>query len=145
MHMSPNSSFELCHVCHLSWITSVASISIRTYPQPRISSVECTSHTAVLHTDMPFCKQYENWRKPSSGVWRRVYVVDWTDVSEDRIASIFRVEKPARKQPAWTSYQSITSTRRHTPEDGFLHSHRRENLKSYNMKTVLHLILTCHV
>jgi hypothetical protein len=30
-----------------------------------------------------------------------------------------------------TSVQSITSTRCHTPEDGILHSHRRENLKSY--------------
>jgi hypothetical protein len=30
-----------------------------------------------------------------------------------------------------TSVQSTTSTRRHTPEDGILHSHRRENLKSY--------------
>jgi hypothetical protein len=29
------------------------------------------------------------------------------------------------------SVQSTTSTRRHTPEDGILHSHRRENLKSY--------------
>jgi hypothetical protein len=26
----------------------------------------------------------------------------------------------------------IRATRRHTPEDGILHSHRRENLKSYN-------------
>jgi hypothetical protein len=31
-----------------------------------------------------------------------------------------------------TSVQSTTSTRRHTPEDGILHSHRRENLKSYS-------------
>jgi hypothetical protein len=30
-----------------------------------------------------------------------------------------------------TSVQSTTSTRRHTSEDGILHSHRRENLKSY--------------
>jgi hypothetical protein len=30
-----------------------------------------------------------------------------------------------------TSVQSTTATRRHTPEDGILHSHRRENLKSY--------------
>jgi hypothetical protein len=30
-----------------------------------------------------------------------------------------------------TSFQSTASTRRHTPEDGILHSHRRENLKSY--------------
>jgi hypothetical protein len=30
-----------------------------------------------------------------------------------------------------TSVQSTTSTRRHTPENGILHSHRCENLKSY--------------
>jgi hypothetical protein len=35
-----------------------------------------------------------------------------------------------------TSVQSTTSTRRHTPEDGILHSHRRENLKSYKQKEV---------
>jgi hypothetical protein len=32
-----------------------------------------------------------------------------------------------------TILQSTTSTRRHTPEDGILHSHRRENLKSYKL------------
>jgi hypothetical protein len=48
---------------------------------------------------------------PSSGVWRRVDVVDWTDVSVDRIASIFRVEKFASEEPAWAE-------------------NRRENLKS---------------
>jgi hypothetical protein len=37
---------------------------------------------------------------PYFGVWRRVDVVDWTDVSEDRIASIFRVEKFASEEPA---------------------------------------------
>jgi hypothetical protein len=31
-------------------------------------------------------------------------------------------------QTVWRLY---TSTRRHTPEDGILHSHHRENLKSY--------------
>jgi hypothetical protein len=40
------------------------------------------------------------WRMPSSGVWRRVDVVDWTDVSEDCIASIFWVEKSASDEPA---------------------------------------------
>jgi hypothetical protein len=29
---------------------------------------------------------------------------------------------------------------RRTPEDGILHSHRRENLKSYNDKSVLKVI-----
>jgi hypothetical protein len=47
---------------------------------------------------------------PSSGVWRRVDVVDWTDVSEDRIASIFRVEKSASEVAArskvWTVFAS---------------------------------------
>jgi hypothetical protein len=33
-----------------------------------------------------------NWRMPSSGMWRRVDLL-WTDVSEERIASIFRAEK----------------------------------------------------
>jgi hypothetical protein len=33
-------------------------------------------------------------------MWRRVDLV-WTDVSEERIASIFRVEKSTSKEPAW--------------------------------------------
>jgi hypothetical protein len=40
-------------------------------------------------------------RKQSSGMWRRVDIV-LTDVSDERIASIFRVEekKSASKEPA---------------------------------------------
>jgi hypothetical protein len=34
-------------------------------------------------------------------MWRRVDIV-WTDVSEERIASIFRVEKSASDEPAWS-------------------------------------------
>jgi hypothetical protein len=37
---------------------------------------------------------------PSSGIWRHVDFV-WTDVSEEYIASIFRVEKSASEDPAW--------------------------------------------
>jgi hypothetical protein len=33
-------------------------------------------------------------------MWCRVDLV-WIDVSEERIASIFRVEKSAREKPAW--------------------------------------------
>jgi hypothetical protein len=43
-------------------------------------------------------------------VWRRVDVVDWTDVSEDRIASIFRVEKSASEEPAWAGSCSPQKT-----------------------------------
>jgi hypothetical protein len=38
-------------------------------------------------------------RMPSSGMWRRVDLV-LTDVSEERITSIFWVEKPASEEPA---------------------------------------------
>jgi hypothetical protein len=38
-----------------------------------------------------------------------------------------------------TSVQSTTSTRRHTPEDGILHSHRREYLKFYIFNIALNI------
>jgi hypothetical protein len=37
---------------------------------------------------------------PFSGMWHRVDLV-WADVSEERITSIFRVEKFASEEPAW--------------------------------------------
>jgi hypothetical protein len=48
-------------------------------------------------------------------MWRRVDLV-WTDVLEERIASIFRVQKFASEEPAWA---------------GGSVRNRRENLKSY--------------
>jgi hypothetical protein len=48
-------------------------------------------------------------------MWRHVDIV-WTDVSEERIASIFRVEKSGSEEPTWAGGCS----------------HRRENFKSYN-------------
>jgi hypothetical protein len=37
---------------------------------------------------------------PSSRMWRIVDLV-WTDVSEERIASVFRVEKSVSEEEAW--------------------------------------------
>jgi hypothetical protein len=51
---------------------------------------------------------------------RRVALVR-TDVSEEPGASFIRV----------TRIGELGATRRNIPEDTFLHSHRRENLKSY--------------
>jgi hypothetical protein len=89
-----------------------------------------------------------------------------TDVSQEHIASIFRVEKisPARNQQAsgWqacllagfllklfletlmmeatcsseTSVDTQQITPRHFPEDDTLHNHRCENLKSYQLLAV---------
>jgi hypothetical protein len=35
-------------------------------------------------------------------MWRRVYLV-WTDISEELITSIFRVDKSASEEPAWAA------------------------------------------
>jgi hypothetical protein len=49
-------------------------------------------------------------------MWRRVGL-EKNDVLEERVASIFRIEK-------------LRTTLRHIPEVGILHSHRCQNLKS---------------
>jgi hypothetical protein len=48
-------------------------------------------------------------------MWRRVDLV-WTDVSEESLASIFRVEKSASEEPTWAGGCSL----RHIPEDVIL-------------------------
>jgi hypothetical protein len=66
----------------------------------------------------------------------------WADVWEERIASIFRVEPVGSSLADFSTLKMdvirfsktsvrARSERRHIPEDGILHSHRRENLKSY--------------
>jgi hypothetical protein len=58
-----------------------------------------------------------------------------TDVSEDRIASIFRVHEceQVTEQSCKLLYRHrlVGATRCHPPEDDNHHSHRRGNLKSY--------------
>jgi hypothetical protein len=89
----------------------------------------------------------------SSGLLRRVALVR-TDVSEEPGASFIRVTKigelgttqvttcvvpssqifvPLMKEVPGSSEMSVLTraTRRNNPEDTILHSHRRENLKSY--------------
>jgi hypothetical protein len=94
-------------------------------------------------------------------MWCRVDLV-WTDVWEESIAYIFMVEKSASEEPTWigsslqpparpgpsledfstlkvekvrSSETSVhtRSTRHHNPEDGILHSNRREHLKLYKV------------
>jgi hypothetical protein len=63
---------------------------------------------------------------PSSGILHHVALVR-TDVLEEVITSIIRVTRIGDLE---TSVLTRT-TRRNIPEDGILHSHSRENLKSY--------------
>jgi hypothetical protein len=76
-------------------------------------------------------------RLPYFGISRRMALVR-TDVSERCVASIIKVTRIdelgmlAVTSNRSTLRRNITrATRLNIPEDGFLHSHRRENLKSY--------------
>jgi hypothetical protein len=84
---------------------------------------------------------------PSSGKWQRVAFIS-TDVSEESVASAFRRETirdigteivvPYCSSRGDTFFRSGDNVSRvkyelgfYIPEDGILHSHRRQNLKSY--------------
>jgi hypothetical protein len=84
-----------------------------------------------------------SWRMVSSGVLRRAALVR-TDVSEEPSASFIRVTRIGelgttlaatsnRRMLRASSETSVftRATRCYIPEDTILHSHRRENLKSY--------------
>jgi hypothetical protein len=87
-----------------------------------------------MHVHLPLV-QVKSWRIPFSGVWRCVVLV-WTNVLEERIASIFRVEKSASKVTVWAGGCS------HIAENSILHSHRCENLKSYKCNLAVRPFLT---
>jgi hypothetical protein len=80
---------------------------------------------------------------PSSWMWRRVDIL-LTDVSDGhsvysyQLTLIYRswISYTLKMEAIRSSETSVNkiSTRHHTPEDGILHSHRRENLKSYICK-----------
>jgi hypothetical protein len=87
---------------------------------------------------------------PSSGIIRRVALVR-TEVSGELSAYIISVTRIGELGTlAVTSNRSVLRrvTRRNIPEDGILHSHRRENLKSYtsmlDYTTVSVLLLFVH-
>jgi hypothetical protein len=93
------------------------------------------------------------WRIVSSGLLRRVALVR-TDVSEEPGASFIRVTKIGelgttqaatsnRRTLQWNTKVLTRVTRRNNPEDTILHSHRRENLKSYMRNGVFWDVTPC--
>jgi hypothetical protein len=80
----------------------------------------------------------------SSGMLHRVALIR-TDVSEELSASFIRVTKIGSPIVITLMNEALSSsetsvitraTRRNIPEDAILHSHHRENLKSYYYKSV---------
>jgi hypothetical protein len=75
-------------------------------------------------------------RMPSSGMWRRVNLAQAGSSLSD-----FSILKMEAIRSCETSVHT-RFTRRHIPEDGILHSHRREKLKSYILLSPL-LVRLC--
>jgi hypothetical protein len=77
-------------------------------------------------------------------MYSRVVTLKWTDVSEVRTTSIIRAMIIALTMKAVhaseTSVHFNLTSGRYIPEDSNLHTRRRENLKSHNIK---HSLLQC--
>jgi hypothetical protein len=77
---------------------------------------------------------------------RELCLLDWTQsvapalLVHSLISSSFTLKMEAIRSSE--TLVNRISTRRHIPEDGFLHSHRRENLKSYELFDVCFSCLT---
>jgi hypothetical protein len=105
-----SSTLKMEAVCSSGWIL-LNYMTI--YPSHRCDNLKWNNFVIVKTIKIYFWQKYFLiWRMPSSGMWRHVDLV-WTDVSEERIASIFKVEKSASEEPPWAggcrlSHQSKT-------------------------------------
>jgi hypothetical protein len=67
------------------------------------TEISVESHFILKNWITLCCKSwgfhYSDWTMPFSGMWRHVVIV-LTDISQERIASIFGVEKSSSKEPA---------------------------------------------
>jgi hypothetical protein len=87
-----------------------------------------------------------SWRMESSGIWCRLCAPVRSSISEECISPILFTlikEKIRSSEPSVLTW----ATRRHIPQDGILHSHRRDNQKSYTassyLPTCLYIRLYC--
>jgi hypothetical protein len=80
---------RICEIRLLYHCSGYISIKNREKYVTRMEKDMAPLSAALLH-DSPLYV-WNNWRMPSSGIWRRVDLVNWTNVSEERVASIFRI------------------------------------------------------
>jgi hypothetical protein len=157
----------MCCVCYnYSWLPENAyemrvtkwSIAVGGLCVPRHATYICGLITDVLSSHLIFKRHHPlSWRMASSGMLCRVVLVR-TDVSGELSASIIRIRfgelrimSPVTSN--WRTLEALSSfetsvlaraTQRNNPEDAILHSHRRENLKSY-IHCHVALIATCWI
>jgi hypothetical protein len=105
-------------VVTLTWVVRWLRLAIFKGPKTVGVSPLTRTETDPVYETLCFL-----WRMPSSGAELPAHagssLADFSTLKMEAIRS------------SETSVQSTTSTRPHTPEDGIIHSHRSENLKSY--------------
>jgi hypothetical protein len=74
----------------------------------------------------------EGWDTPIRGLRSVIFI--WVDFQMFLIQIYLTMLCLPEERYSETSVNKI-STRRHIPEDGILHSHRSENLRSYTLST----------
>jgi hypothetical protein len=143
---------------------SETSVNFQLTIRPYITEDAIKTVHNNLCDNLKWCKYIKDWtistqRMPSSGMWLRVLLAR-TDISEERIASIIRVERigelrttllvTSNYKMLWTTSDSLIfftlmteavstsetllltrATRSHMQEEYILRSHRLESIKSY--------------
>jgi hypothetical protein len=116
-----------------SWVCAIDKWCLY---RPHITDIAYMFHNLWFLTIIRIGTKHKIWRMPSSGMWRHVAAIR-TNFLERHIASIIVPSSlflfTLMMEAAQSSEISVLTRAapHHIPEDAILHSHCRENLKSY--------------
>jgi hypothetical protein len=102
--------FYMVFLSMTGFYSSLMYCDIYTEPVQILTCVRsnfCSEIISIFHYKPNTC--YTR-RMPSPGMRRHVDLMNWIDVSEERIASIFRVEQSASEEPVWAGGCSCYTT-----------------------------------